>query len=243
MLMRTAAESIATAKAFVELKTSISDITDNVPQFIKSIETVLDATKEIPDTDYFVKMIQKGELSKIQDMTKAVRVIQDLPKLAEGLQKDIVKVVRFISTFSTQSQQLVTAFQDIIDTTWESYPMEFTTDSSGNVRAGVMETQALVREEILGPLRNVTSSFEEVQRRFQELPFKGGGFQHKVGVASYRRWNDISFKMPCLTTGYQKFSAGGMEKEFPYPKFYSCDYKDELHWPNHHIPYIKFRIG
>jgi hypothetical protein len=242
MLMRTAAESIATAKAFVELKTSISDVTDDVPRLIKSIETVLDASKEIPDTEYFATMIKEGEFSKIQDMTKAVRVIQDLPKLAESLQKDIVKAVEFISTFSRQSQHSVAAFQDIVDTTWESYPIEFTTDSSGNVRAGVMEMQALVREEILEPLRNVTSSFEEVQRKFQELPFKGRGFQHKVGVASYRRWNDFSFKMPCLTTGYQKFSAGGIEKEFPYPKFYSCDYKDKLHWPNHHIPYIKFRI-
>ena len=94
----------------------------------------------------------------------------------------------------------------------------------------------------LGQLNNVTKTFNFMNAAFRALPFKQGYFYSKAGVASYRRWNDFSFKMPCSTTGYQTFSFAGITRKVPYPKFYSCDYKDVMHWPNHHIPYIKFRV-
>lgn len=121
--------------------------------------------------------------------------------------------------------------------------MEFTTDSSGDVRVGMVEIQNLIRDEINEPLQNDTNAFQAMENALSTLPFKNGYFYSKAGVASYSRWNNFALDMPCSTTGYQEYSFAGMTKKIPYPKFYACNYSGGITWPNHHIPYIKFRIA
>lgn len=236
-------DAIATAKAFEEVEGSLSDVSRDIPRIVESINTVIDMAKEIPDVEYFVNLVVAGNFSKIEDMVEAIQIIQELPRLGKDLQSDVATIVKFVTTFGAQSNQTVVLFQDLLDSSWESYPLEFTTDSSGNVRAGLIEIQNLIRDEISEPLQNVTNSFQAMEDVLSTLPFKNGYFYSKAGVASYQRWSDFSLQMPCLTTGYRTFNFAGLTKKFGYPKFYACDYSGNIIWPNHHIPYIKFRIA
>jgi hypothetical protein len=38
------------------------------------------------------------------------------------------------------------------------------------------------------------------------------------------------------------YNMGGFSGSFDYPKFYRCNYGTTLHWPNHHIPYIRIEF-
>ncbi|KAH7115064.1 hypothetical protein B0J11DRAFT_510670 [Dendryphion nanum] len=235
-------EAIATATALEEITDSITDLDRDIPKMTKTIRTIMNTVNDIPDTAYFINLIASGNFTKVTDMISAFKIATELPKLGQEIQKDVSTILKGVTTFGSRANQTLELFTDIISTNWESYPLEFTTDASGSVRAGLLEMQNLIRDEITAPLQNVTKTFKTLEQGFRILPFKQGYFYSKAGVASYQRWNDFSFKMPCSTTGQQTFSFAGFTRKVPYPKFYACDYKDVLRWPNHHIPYVKFRV-
>lgn len=45
--------------------------------------------------------------------------------------------------------------------------------------------------------------------------------------------------MPCSRWATQKYEIAGYRDEFRYPQFYNCLYQNTVHWPNHHVPYVK----
>ncbi|KAH7357353.1 hypothetical protein BKA66DRAFT_574514 [Pyrenochaeta sp. MPI-SDFR-AT-0127] len=234
-------DAIATTKAVEEVEGAISDVTEDIPKMIESVNTVIEAAKITPDLEYLLQIARN--FSQIEDILEAVQVAQKLPKLGEELQKDVSTIIEFVTTFGARANHTVTLFQDLLSSSWESVPLEFTTDSSGTVRAGMVEIQNLISEEINEPLQNVTNAFQTMENALSELPFRNGHFSSKAGVASYSRWNNFNLDMPCSTTGYQEFSFAGLQKKIPYPKFYACNYNGKITWPNHHIPYIKFRVA
>ncbi|KAF3031674.1 hypothetical protein E8E12_001988 [Didymella heteroderae] len=232
--------AVVSAKTIEEVKDSLSDLDRDIPKATKEINKVIDAASNVIDVTDLAELA--SNFSKIEDLVGAIQIAKELPKLGRELHNDFETVTKFITTFGARSNQAMQLFTDLLDSSWESFPLEFTTDSSGAARTGIAEIQKLVRNEISEPLQNVTDAFQAVQDVLTNLPFKNGPFDVEVRVASYQRWSDFSLKMPCLTTGYQTFDLGGVRRKFPYPKFYACDYKGEIKWPNHHIPYIKIKM-
>lgn len=105
-------DAIATTKAFEEVESAISDVSQNIPKMIESINTVIEAAKVTPDLEYLVQL--ESNFSQIEDILEAVQVAQKLPKLGEELQKDVATIIDFVTTFGARSNHTVTLFQDLL---------------------------------------------------------------------------------------------------------------------------------
>jgi hypothetical protein len=231
-------------KAFQDVRQASDTISAAVPKMVKLTRATIDAAESIPDTDYLIKLILAGKLKKIGDMLESLKITKELPKLAVDLQEATYTIVEFVTKYSSRGQETVKVLEEVLSTAWEGYPLEFTTDSSGNVRAGLVEMQSIIRQEVQAPFRNVTDAIKALTKTLDSFPIKDGKFSFKAGVASYRRWSTVSMDLPCTRRATKKYEIAGVKGSFDYPEFYSCPYGPKtIPWPNHHIPYIKFRVG
>ena len=237
--------AITTVQDFVDIKEAAERIVDIVPRMIALVEAVVVAAEALPDKTFLIDIITKGPLSKITNLIDAFTATKDLPKLANDLQRTATGILDFVTKYTKDGAHCAAVLEEVLASAWESYPLEFTTDSTGNVRAGVVAIQALVRDELAKPLRNVTDSINALDKSLDLIPVKKGSFSLASGVSSYRRFSSISMDVPCTRTKKQTFSdpSGKFKQTVSYPEFYACKYgPKKIPWPNHHIPYIKFRV-
>lgn len=240
--MITASEAFAVAIQLKDVKTAVGGAIDTFPKLIELVNTAIEALEDLPDADDIIEMILSGKLNKIAGILEVIKVTKSLPILVQDLEKNLVTVVGFVTKYVGRIDQVEALFQDVVSTAWNSYPYEFTTDSSGNVRAGLNSIQDLIRSEVQVPFDNVTSNFYALQESVTTLPFSPDRFALKADVASYQRWSDLKTNLPCSKWVTQKFNLLGFSTTFSYPKFWACWYEETMHWPNHHIPYFKLRV-
>ncbi|KAJ4985820.1 hypothetical protein SVAN01_08718 [Stagonosporopsis vannaccii] len=191
------------AQTIEEVSDSLVDLRQDIPRAITSINKVISVASDAVDTADLIKIA--SNFTKIEDILGALQIVRELPKLGRELHEDFNTVAKFVTTFGARSNQIYSLFEELLGPSWESLPLEFTTDSSGGVRAGIAEMQTLIREVIAAPIRNVMNAIQKMQDTLKELPFETGDFDVEVGVASYQRWSDFSLKMPCSRTRYQEF--------------------------------------
>lgn len=189
-------------------------------------------------------MIRGGQVKRIEDILASFRLTKELPALIDNIKDNTLDIFRFAKSLGSQGTNAISMLEDILSTAWETYPLEFTTDQSGNVRAGLIEIQALIHDNINEPLRNLTNAFDALTHPAAQLPNKDGNFNMKIGVASYQRWSSVSMDLPCTRQMTKHYTVSGFSGSFSYPEFYSCPYGPKhLPWPNQHIPYIKLNLG
>lgn len=237
-------QAVATVQTFKDVKNATETIIEVIPKIVTLIESTIEIAEAIPDVSYFIELIISGKLSKIEDILESIKITNELPALVKKLQSSTSTIVEFITTYGGRGKATIALLEDVLSTAWEGYPLEFTTDSSGNVRAGLIEIQGVIETHVMVPFRNVTDSIKALEDVLDTLPIKAGRFDLKAGVASYRRWSMVSMDLPCTRQKRQTYVvAGGFKGSFDYPEFYSCKYgPKEVPWPNHHVPYLKFRI-
>ncbi|KAK3995737.1 hypothetical protein QBC44DRAFT_387944 [Cladorrhinum sp. PSN332] len=237
-------EAIATVQTFQDVQNATATIVEVVPKIVALIESSIEIAEAIPDVSYFLQLIVEGKLRKIEDILESIKITKELPALVTKLQKSASTIIEFITLYTGRGKATLALLENVLSTAWEGYPLEFTTDSSGNVRAGLIEIQTMIQTQVMVPFRNVTNSINALDDVLTTLPIKAGKFDLKAGVASYRRWSTVSMDLPCTRQARKKYEvAGGFKGSFDYPEFYSCKYgPKEVPWPNHHIPYLKFRI-
>lgn len=237
-------ETISAVKAFVDAQKGAQQVVEIVPELVNITRSAITIADSIPDTDEIISMILRGDIKEIQDILEVIKITKELPKIVEKLQNGIEPVLQLTTYFDGRGSEASSLLQDVLSGTWESYPFEFSTNSSGNVRAGVREIQAVLREGIEVPFLNVTDAVTGLIESIKTIPIKKGNFEFNADVASYRRWSTISMDLPCTRQARATYSVAGYKGSFDYPEFYSCSYgPKEVPWPNHHIPYFKFRIA
>ncbi|KAF5001489.1 hypothetical protein FDECE_10927 [Fusarium decemcellulare] len=238
------AKAVATVQSLRNIRKAADTAANAVPKLVERAETIIKVADSIPGEDFIIELITSGSLTKIDDIIEAVQITKELPKAAAELQAIISPIGELASGYQTFSADALKVIEEVISVSWEDYRKEFEADVSGQLQAGLTEIQTLVRTELDEPLRNLTTAIKELTDVLDLFPIKDGLFELDTGVSSYKRWSAITMDVPCTKAGRAKFEISGFKTSFDYPKFYSCQYGPKrIPWPNHHIPYIKFRIG
>lgn len=237
-------EALMTTQAFTDAQEGVQEVVKVVPQLVNLARSAIDIADSIPDMEEIMDLIKSGELRKIQDMFKAMKITRELPEIVRKLQDAVSPIINLKTELYGGGEKALALLQAVVSDSWESYPFEFTTDSNGNVRAGVREIQNLIRDDLEWPLRNVTSTLEALDDVFKNFPIKKGQFDFQAGMSSYARWSMVSMDLPCTRTKTAHYEvAGGYKGSYSYPAIYACPFSEKLPWPNHHIPYFKFRMA
>ncbi|MCJ1365343.1 hypothetical protein MMC16_004464 [Acarospora aff. strigata] len=236
-------ERIALEQEFAEAKDAVEDIVEAVTRMVKLVENVLVALEVIPDADSLIQLITSGQLKKIADIGQALKVGKDIPNLVKDLTDALPTVTGFVARLEQQGPKLKDSFTETGSDVWLNDP-QVASEAAGNARAGILRIQTLFRGPIVSTITDLTSRTTQIYTALTTLPFHGRSLSLDVSVASYQRWSPISLDLPCTRTATKKFTvAGGFSGSFDYPQFYSCPYSNKIEWPNHHIPYLKFRFG
>ncbi|KAM7194142.1 hypothetical protein V8F20_008062 [Naviculisporaceae sp. PSN 640] len=234
-------KAISTVERLEKVREAANSVTETTPKLIKPIEDTIEAAEATPDLEYIVELAKDGKLKKIEDVLQAFRGATELPKLVAELQESGKTIVDFIAQYSSKTAE--NEIQEILRLVEEVFSPEL---PQAIVPELVKEIQILIQQEIQTPLEKLRGSIHDLGNILNTLPvIHPGKFDLKAGVASYQRWSMVSFDLPCSRMETAKFSHGKFHAELPYPVFYRCAYKgpNRLPWPNHHIPYVKFRLG
>ncbi|KAH7111683.1 hypothetical protein B0J13DRAFT_534312 [Dactylonectria estremocensis] len=236
-------KAIDTMKAVQDIKKAADTVAEVVPKLIDQTHTVIEVTETVPDAQFLLDMIEAGNLRKISDIFEAIQVTKELPKLAAELREAISPVGKLITDYRGQGEDALALLKDVVSISWEDYANEFKANSTHELRTGLIEIQSIIQSDLQEPLQNLTEAIQGLSDVFSTFPIKEGRFQLEAKVASYQRWSTVSMDMPCSKWERQTFKRNGFRASFDYPKFWRCPYGPKrLPWPNHHIPYIKFRI-
>ncbi|KAF4461867.1 hypothetical protein FALBO_11326 [Fusarium albosuccineum] len=238
------AKAVATVQSLRNIRKAADTAANAVPKLVDRAEMIIKVADSIPGEDFIIKLITSGSLTKIDDIIEAIQITKELPKAAAELQAIISPIGELASGYQTFSADALKVIEEVISVSWEDYRKEFEADVSGQLQAGLTEIQTLVRTELDEPLRNLMTAIKDLTDVLDLFPIKDGLFELDTGVSSYKRWSAITMDVPCTKAGRANFEISGFKTSFDYPKFYSCQYGPKrIPWPNHHIPYIKFRIG
>ncbi|CAG7563237.1 unnamed protein product [Fusarium equiseti] len=243
--MRKVSEGLMSIQAFADAQKGAEEVVKAVPQLVYLTRSAIDITHSIPDMEDITNLIISGRITKIQDIVETIQITKELPKIVKDLQDAARPILNVKTKLQGGGEKTLALLQDIVSSSWDRYPFEFTTDANGDVRASVQEIQNLIRDDLEFPLQNVTSTLRALDDIFKDFPIKKGQFDFQAGVSSYSRWSMVSMHLPCTRQKTARYEvAGGFKGSFSYPEIYACPFGPrELPWPNHHIPYFKFRLA
>jgi len=236
-------EAVTTVQSFQDVRTATETILGTVPKLVDLTRSTIEVAESIPDAKYFVELILTGKLTKVTDILESIKIITEFPKLVGQLQTAISSIVDFINKYGDGSESATALLDEVFSPAWETELLDPAANISAELRDAVLEIQEVVRLDVQEPFRNVTGAIRALEDVLDTLPFKRGRLSVKSDVSSYRRWSTVSMDMPCTRQKRAHFEVAGFKGSFDYPEFYACLYgPKEVPWPNHHIPYIKFRF-
>ncbi|KAK0641374.1 hypothetical protein B0T16DRAFT_461447 [Cercophora newfieldiana] len=230
-------KAISAVQKFQDVRNATMTIAETAPKLVNLTRNAVKVAQAPPNMSQLFEMAAKGDLRNIEDILKTIKAATELPDLVRNLQKAISPTVGFVSFYSGDDGRDAMSSVDAVlaDNTAAR-------NSTSNTRAAVAEIQDLLREDVQAPFRNVMDSIRKLEGALDAFPVKEGKFAIESGVASYQRWSTVSMDLPCVRQARMPYNVAGFKGSFGYPEFFPCPYGPEtLPWPNHHIPYIKFR--
>jgi len=229
--------AVKSSQSLLDAYKSYKDTMEAVARLYKSLQAAAKAAQAVPDTNSIINMVISGKIRKVKDIIEAIQITKDLPKLIDGLQGDIQNIAKFSSTFGSQVNEVKSLLEAVVKN-------ELNAQVAQPIRDGVTEIKKLIQDEVFNPIQQVVKKTVDVSSAIKAIPFKPGSFSMKADVASYRRWSTVSMNLPCTRQKRADYEVAGFKGSFDYPEFYPCPYgPKEIPWPNHHIPYVKFRIA
>ncbi|KAM3517205.1 hypothetical protein MY4038_010329 [Beauveria bassiana] len=243
--MQKVSEAITTTQALSDAQEGAQKAAEVVPQLTELTHSAIDLAGAIPDVDDLIKLIFTGKLRRIQDILEAIQIAKKLPDIVGAIQDAANPIIGLVNIFDGRGGRALELLQEVLSHSWENHLPESMADSTpSDVRAGVLEIQGAIREELELPLRNVTESVSTLTSLFEGVPIKKGQFRFQAGVSSYRRWSTVSMDLPCTRKRRAHYKvAGGFTGSFDYREVYGCPSGEiEIPRPNHHIPYFRFSI-
>lgn len=209
---------------------------------ISVVDKTIGVAKKVPGSSFFTDLVKSGSFTKVDDMLESFQIVKDLPDSVAELEDIISPVEGLVSNYEALATNTLAAVESVVSFTWDAYAKELKKDSSGKLKKGLIEMQKTFITELLPPIRDLKADIKGLKDVLATSPVKKGKFKFKAGVADYQRWTTLSMDAPCAKESKSNFEIGGYKTSFSYPKFYSCEYgPQDIPWPNHYVPYIKFK--
>lgn len=228
----------------MNMQKAASDSAKNTLAMVETTKRVIKTSQSIPDASFFVNLIKSGKLSKLEDIGQAIQLTTDLPEAVTELGGLLSPIAELASGFSPLSEKALAAVEEVIAYPWNKYAKELQADSSGKLKKRLVEIQTLFKSQLQKPLKDISTGVSNLQVLTESSPVKPGNFQYDSGIVSYNRWTELSMDVPCMKKARSKFELSGFKTFYDSRQFYSCKFgPQQIPWPDHYIPYIKFRVG
>ena len=233
---------IALADELVKVDAEVGMVVDTLKHMNGLVQDLLDALDAIPDSMSFMGLITSGQIKKLSDIWKAFSVAEQFPKLVNDLRSAVPGLTNVATRVQTLAPQIQHDLVEILSESWLNDP-GIAAEVTGDAKKAVERVQTLLRNRLVGIVDDTVKKGTAFFASTAALPFHGAHFSVEARVASYQRWSDASFDLPCSRTKTEHYEVAGFKGSFDYPEFYNCrqgPYK--VPWPNHHIPYLRFRF-
>ncbi|KAG7528217.1 hypothetical protein FFLO_06332 [Filobasidium floriforme] len=210
----------------------------------KATQTITDAVQLFEDVsdlgiDSVIQLIVEGKLNSIGQLAESLKAAQQLPRIIDTLQDNLIKVPELVGQVAQRGPPFVDSLQTLFTRNWiQDYAGDEA--SAEKISHGLFEAQRLL-SGMIPQATQLWSSVEWLSNSVGAVD-DGGRVGVDVRVASYQRWTKGWFDMPCLTTGKVTFSVAGFSQSVKYPKFYRCKQTYMVPFPNHHIPFVRIRL-
>lgn len=186
----------------------------------KATQTITDAVQLFEDVsdlgmDSVIQLIAEGKLNSIARLAGSLKAAQQLPRVIDTLQDNLVKVPELVSQVAQRGPAFVDSLQTLFTRNWiQDYAGDEA--SAEKISQGLFEAQRLL-SGMIPQATQLWSSVEWLSNSIGAV-VEGGRVGVDVRVASYQRWTKGWFDMPCLTTGKVTFSVAGFSQSVKYPK-------------------------
>jgi hypothetical protein len=186
----------------------------------KATQTITDAVQLFEDVsdlgiDSVIQLIAEGKLNSIAQLAGSLKAAQQLPRVIETLQDNLVKVPELVGQVGQRGPAFVDSLQTLFTRNWiQDYAGDEA--SAEKISQGLFEAQRLL-SGMIPQAAQLWSSIEWLSNSVGAV-VDGGRVGVDVRVASYQRWTKGWFDMPCLTTGKVTFSVAGFSQSVKYPK-------------------------
>ncbi|KFY05533.1 hypothetical protein V492_08467 [Pseudogymnoascus sp. VKM F-4246] len=202
------------------------------------IQSVEDAASTPLTPEEIITLITQKKITSLSDITDAIRIVKDFEKIINDLWSDLPRISQLTVTLSNRLAVINDHFTEVLSNSW----LQQGNVSGGTIRQDIISIQNKFRDRIQPIHTGMQSNLVAIQSQLSALPFNGKP-QFKADVASYQRWSRIVMDMPCSRQKRQNYELAGFKGSFDYPEFYSCQFDENISWPNHHIPYIKVQFS
>ncbi|KAH6970565.1 hypothetical protein BKA56DRAFT_678549 [Ilyonectria sp. MPI-CAGE-AT-0026] len=242
--LKKVSKALTAAQSLQHIREAADVAAKAAPEMISVVDKTIGVAKKVPGSSFFTDLVKSGSLTKVDDMLESFQIVKDLPDSVAELEDIIAPVEGLVSSYEALATNTLAAVESVVSFTWDAYAKELKKDSSGKLQKGLIEMQKTFKTELLPPLRELKADIKDLKDVLATSPVKKGKFKFKAGVADYQRWTTLSMDAPCAKQSKSDFEIGGYKTSFSYPKFYSCEYgPQDIPWPNHYVPYIKFKSG
>lgn len=228
----------------MNMQKAASGSAKNALAMVETTKMVIKTSESIPDASFFINLIKSGKLSKLEDIGQTIRLTTDLPEAVTELGGLLSPIAELATGFAPLSEKALAAVEEVIAYPWNKHAKELQADSSGSLKKRLVEIQTLFKTQLQKPLKDVNTGVSNLQVLTESSPVKPGNFQYDSGIVSYNRWTELSMDVPCMKKARSKFELSGFKTFYDSRQFYSCKFgPQQIPWPDHYIPYIKFRVG
>ncbi|KPM42097.1 hypothetical protein AK830_g4474 [Neonectria ditissima] len=242
--MKKVSTAITTAQSLQSIQEAAGVAAKAAPEMISVVDKTIAVTKNVPTSKYLMGLITSGALTKIEDVLQSFQIVEDLPNSVAELEDIISPIETLVSNYESLGKNALAAVKGVVSFSWDAYAKELKVDPSGKLREGLLEIQKTFKAKLLPLLSDLNADIKDLKDVLATSPVKKGEFQFKAGVADYQRWMSVSMDAPCAKQVKSNFELGGYKTSYAYPSFYSCEYGPQnIQWPNHFVPYIKFTLA
>ncbi|KIW19610.1 hypothetical protein PV08_00183 [Exophiala spinifera] len=236
-------ETISRAEPFYQVQASVAEFLSAVKRMKDILDNRAADFSLSADPQSMIELVTSGQFRQIRQVVEIFKIAKELPEFVKSLGDNLNLGTNFLPDLSLQTTELEESLLATTSPNWLNGPLT-TNASLSDARDSIQRVQAMLRDQV-NLVRSVTSNINGAYGRLQQLPFHGAEIVVHPGVASYRRWSEVSMDLVCSKMTTQRYNYPGLKSiSFDYPEFKTCRYGPKrVSWPNHHIPYIKLKFS
>ncbi|RSL52406.1 hypothetical protein CEP53_008102 [Fusarium sp. AF-6] len=236
-------KAIAAAQSLQNIRQSADKAASAIPEMISIADKAIAVSKKVPNSSFFLDLIQSGSFTKATDILESIQIVKKLPESVEEIEATVGPVQDLVSKYEPLVKTVSATVKEVSSFSWTPYTKELQVDSSGKLRGLLIGLQNTIQLQLGEPLDDLTTAIKSLKDGLATLPVNKSNFEYDADVTSYSRWSDVSVPAPCSKQNKANFELAGYKTSYNYPSFYRCDYGPQrVPWPRHFVPYVKIKM-
>ncbi|KAI8714933.1 hypothetical protein NCS52_00999800 [Fusarium sp. LHS14.1] len=237
-------KAIAAAQSLQNIRQSADKAASAIPEMISVADKAIEVTKKVPNSSFFMNLLESGSFTKVTDMLESIQIVKKLPESVQKLEDNVGPVQELVSKYEPLVKTISAVVKEVTSFSWTPYTKELQADSSGRLRGLLTGLQNTIQLQLGESLDDLTKEIKNLKDALATLPIGKSKFDYDANVTSYSRWSDVSVPAPCSKQNKANFALSGYKTSYNYPRFYRCDYGPQrVPWPRHFVPYMKIKMS